>query len=224
MKKIAYILAGGMGSRFECNVPKQFVKIDQKMLLEYTMDIFQQHELIDEIVLVANVFENDITLETMQTKYPKLKEIVPGGKTRGLSIVNAANSISENQEAYIIIHDACRPFVAPEVIAQGIWALNKRELAKTVFKPQDDILLEDKKVAARSEYMILSSPDFIRLSLLKKLVAHDLFGLSCVFTAALQYNPDLDFEYIFSNRRNIKITFPEDLAVATLYLKEDTAD
>lgn len=45
MKKIAYILAGGMGSRFECNVPKQFVKIDQKMLLEYTMDIFQQHEL-----------------------------------------------------------------------------------------------------------------------------------------------------------------------------------
>ncbi|MBO4707172.1 MAG: 2-C-methyl-D-erythritol 4-phosphate cytidylyltransferase [Elusimicrobiaceae bacterium] len=219
MKTIAIILAGGFGSRVEQKIPKQFIKIDKKMLLEYTLDAFQQNKLIDKIILVINPSEH-ISLDIIRKQYSKVYQIVIGGKTRGFSIINASNAITE-KDAFIVIHDACRPFIAESVIRQGLQLLKQKELVKTVFNPQNDILLKENEVLNRNEYMILSSPDFIHLSLLKQLVSYALYGFSCVFTAALQYNPDIDFEYILSNRKNIKVTFSEDLALAALYLKEN---
>ena len=187
------------------------------MVIEYTLDVFEQNNNISEIILVVDSLK-DVYFTKLQKTYSKISRVILGGKTRGLSIINAANALQEDEDCFVVIHDACRPFLDPEIIQKGIHLLKQKEFVKTVLSPQDDIMFSKKEIIDRSQYVILSSPDFLSLSFLRKLVQHNLYGLSCVFSAALKFNPDIHFEYILSNRKNMKITFPEDIKTAEFYL------
>ena len=82
-KTVAVILAGGSGVRFGADKPKQFLEIDGRALIEYTIDAFEKHALIDEIAIVTRADYIDWCRDIVERNaYKKVNRILPGGKER----------------------------------------------------------------------------------------------------------------------------------------------
>ena len=79
-KTVAIILAGGAGSRLGWEVPKQFVKIAGKKIIEHTLDVFEDHPLVDEIYVVIHPYYYDYFLETILPKYKKITKVLKGAQ------------------------------------------------------------------------------------------------------------------------------------------------
>ncbi|MCK4441938.1 MAG: 2-C-methyl-D-erythritol 4-phosphate cytidylyltransferase, partial [Sulfurovaceae bacterium] len=129
MKNIAIILAGGTGSRFGLNVPKQFAKVAGKTLIEHTLDTFQNNNLIDEIcVVIKSDWIDKIEEIIVKGEYNKVKKVLNGGEERKDSSLSAINAykLEKNSNSYnMIFHDAVRPFVTDDIIQKCIDALSR---------------------------------------------------------------------------------------------------
>lgn len=124
VKTVALLTAAGVGSRMHNNIPKQFITVENKPIIIYTLEAFENHPSIDEIivaclegwipVLQAYAKENGIT---------KLKYIIPGGKTGQESITNCLNYLKENglkDNDIVMVHDGNRPLISDNVISESI--------------------------------------------------------------------------------------------------------
>lgn len=122
---IAILTAGGVGVRTQQDLPKQFIAVDNKPIIVYTLEAFQQHPNIDEIYVACLEGWNTI-LEAYAKQFniTKLKKIVPGGETGQMSIYSAMNAINndyeDTSELVVIIHDGNRPMVSQDVITDNI--------------------------------------------------------------------------------------------------------
>ena len=123
-KNIAVILAGGIGSRLGLNKPKQFLKVAGKTVLEHTVDVFQKHMLIDEIVIVMH--HNYIVEKMVLTNsWTKVKKIINGGNERYESSLSAIRAYENIQgDVRLIFHDSVRPLVSPKIITDVVNALD----------------------------------------------------------------------------------------------------
>ncbi|MBN1351853.1 2-C-methyl-D-erythritol 4-phosphate cytidylyltransferase [candidate division KSB1 bacterium] len=121
MKTAAILTAGGKGTRLNTNVPKQFLEINGKPLLYFTIEKFQRCSSIDDIVLVVpdGHLNPDLQSSINDRVFPKLKKIVPGGKERYHSVFNGLNAL-EPDVNFVAIHDGVRPFIEPELIDQAV--------------------------------------------------------------------------------------------------------
>lgn len=125
IKTYAIILASGSGSRFGSDLPKQFVKIGDKTILEYTLDTFEKSYSIDEIILVITPQYIKKAQEIVkQNNYNKISKIIGGGKSRKESSYLGINTIDDS-EANVLIHDCARPFVSQETISKCVKSLSK---------------------------------------------------------------------------------------------------
>ena len=123
MKNLAVILAAGSGERFGDHLPKQFQKIAGRTLLEICLERFQAHPGIDEIVLVCPAAHLPLAEKTAAAgRFAKVKNILPGGKTRQESSFIAVNAVPSGVEN-ILIHDVARALVSPVVISRVLEAL-----------------------------------------------------------------------------------------------------
>ena len=138
MKNYAIILASGTGSRSGLNIPKQFFKIKNKTLLEFSIEAFQFNEKIDAIIVIANPDFIDLTKQ-LANKYSKIVKIICGGETRQQSSYNGVMSITDT-EANILIHDAVRPFVSQKIINECIKALSQYNAINVAIESSDTIL------------------------------------------------------------------------------------
>lgn len=115
-KNIAIILAGGSGSRFGRDLPKQFLKVAGKKVIEHTIDVFEHNELVDEIAVVTRPeFISDIEQMVVNNHYVKVRKILQGGKERYHSSLSAINAYT-NDDDNLIFHDAVRPLVNDRII------------------------------------------------------------------------------------------------------------
>ena len=194
MYNIAVILAGGIGARVGGNTPKQLLPLqDGKSVLEHAVDAFEQSPHIHEICIVMHP---DYIMHAEQmllaNAWQKVRHIIPGGKERWESSVNAIRvyhelkveslrlkaeesdsrySLTDNRNAVnLLLHDAARPFVSQEIIARVCEALKEHE-AVTVAIPSTDTVYEmvDGKVARipqRSTIMRAQTPQAFRLKLI----------------------------------------------------------
>lgn len=122
---IAILTAGGVGSRTHQDLPKQFITVDNKPIIIYTLEAFQKHPNIDEIyVACLEGWDAVLNAYAKQFNITKLKRIVIGGKTGQGSIYNAMQAISEDHsdtsDIVILIHDGNRPMVSQDVITDNI--------------------------------------------------------------------------------------------------------
>lgn len=136
MKTVAIILSGGSGKRMGQNVPKQFIEVNGKMLLEYAISTFNEHDLIDEIIISAidgydNIYNN------IKNKYKKISKIVKGGKERQDSVYNALSSIDKCD--IVVIHDGVRPLVTDKEI-ENVVMLSKEKKAVITAIPATDTI------------------------------------------------------------------------------------
>jgi len=116
---IAIIPAAGIGKRFGGATPKQFLKVNGKEILAYTLEVFQKAKKIDEIIVAASK-EEFPRIQRLQKKYKltKLTIIVEGGKERQDSVYNALVMADLNKDDLVIVHDAARPFALSRPVTE----------------------------------------------------------------------------------------------------------
>lgn len=120
---IAVIIAGGKGNRMGQDIPKQFLTINDKPVIIYTLEIFQNHPEIDTIAVVCiKGWETALQSYANQFNITKLKHIIPGGDCGQTSIRNGVFELEKYYSAddIILIHDAIRPMVSEEIITNCI--------------------------------------------------------------------------------------------------------
>ena len=183
MQNIAVILAGGIGARVGGNTPQQLLPLqDGKSVLEHAVDAFEQSPHIHEICIVMHP---DYIMHAEQmllaNAWQKVRHIIPGGKERWESSVNAIRQLGDEamrqlgNAVNLLLHDAARPFVSQEIIARVCEALKEHE-AVTVAIPSTDTVYEmaDGQVACipqRSTIMRAQTPQAFRLDLIAKAYA-----------------------------------------------------
>lgn len=120
---IALIIAGGSGARMHQSIPKQFLTVNERPVIVYTMEAFQRHAEIDEIAVVCiEGWEQVLRAYAAQFNITKLRYVIPGGKNGQDSIRNGVNALMEHhgRDDIVLIHDAIRPMVSAEIISDCI--------------------------------------------------------------------------------------------------------
>jgi len=170
---IAVILAGGAGTRISAEIPKQFLKVFGKTILEYTLDVFEQHARIDEIAIVSHALYIAETEAIVQTGgYKKVKKILAGGTERHDSSWVAIKAYQDDLEANLLIHDAVRPMINAQTIDEVIGALESYN-AVTVAIPVTDTLYQTKdnfirQIPDRKHFMRAQTPQAFKQYILQK--------------------------------------------------------
>lgn len=225
MKNYGLILAGGSGNRMQEEVPKAFLEINQKYLIEYSILKFSEHPQIDHIILVVPKDYLKITEELVKNKnYQKVSAVKQGGTSRFESSRIAVNAIEEVR-AKVLIHDAARPFFTSKIISDCLNQLNQFD-ALNLLSPISDTLiqLQDNQILGnvdRELYRQAQTPQSFQLSTIKE--AHSLALSDDTETITDDFNLVLKYKtgtssWVDGNRMNFKITYPEDLDLARLLL------
>lgn len=140
---IAIILSGGTGSRVRSNIPKQYLCVNNKMIISYCLETFEKNGFIDGIwIVAAGEWQETIRKSFSGTK---LKGFSLPGNTRQLSIWNALCDIKDmiGEEDKVIIHDGARPLVSDELIEELIVKTKKYDGAIPVLPMKDTVYLYD---------------------------------------------------------------------------------
>lgn len=220
---IAVIFAGGVGSRMHSKErPKQFLEMYNKPIIIHTLEHFQNHPMIDAIVVVC--IESWIPyLKELLYKFRigKVKAVVPGGETGQLSIfhgLKAAKEIAENKKAIVLIHDGVRPLITEKLITDNIESVKMYGSAITSAKVKETILVVDEKdssidyVPSRNNSRVAKAPQSFWLDDI--LATHEkalekgetIWVDSCTMMQEYGFKMHL----IDGPSQNIKITTPED--------------
>ena len=177
MKKYAVILAGGIGSRMNTTVPKQLLEIDGVPILAHSLRKFEEHPQIDGIVLVMHgdyIHEGERIAGELNLQ--KLLKIIPGGSSRKQSSFNGVAALPE-EESFVLIHDAARPFVSDRIISDCCNILETCRAASTVIESSDTVyILEDNgvvnEIPDRSKVVMVQTPQCFHYSVIAE--AHRL--------------------------------------------------
>jgi 2-C-methyl-D-erythritol 4-phosphate cytidylyltransferase len=173
MKTIAVIPAGGKGIRSGTAAPKQYLKFNDKELIVYTLEIFQQNEMIDEIIISAegNYFK---VLTDLKEKYnlSKISKVVEGGETRQDSVYNALKSLADAADNdQVAVHDAARPLLPQEVLTNAVETAKQKGNALVCIKAKDTLIKGNEVVESyldRDEVYYVQTPQIFPYSVLMK--------------------------------------------------------
>ena len=123
MANIALLIAGGSGARMHQDIPKQFLTVNEKPVIAYTLEAFQKHADIDSIAVVCiEGWEQVLWAYARQFNITKLQYVVPGGENGQSSIRNGVFELEKHfdKDDIVLIHDAIRPMVSQEIISDCI--------------------------------------------------------------------------------------------------------
>ena len=123
MANIGLIIAGGSGARMQPDIPKQFLTVNEKPVIIYTLEAFQRHADIDAIAVVCiEGWEQVLWAYAKQFNITKLQYVVPCGENGQGSIRNGVYELEKHFDAedIVLIHDAIRPMVSSEIISDCI--------------------------------------------------------------------------------------------------------
>lgn len=223
MTKYAIIVAGGSGTRMNSAIPKQFLLLNGRPLLFYTLESFHQFDSSLKIILVLPG-EHFFSWKKLCTKYKFSlpHSIVAGGKQRFFSVKNALDSIHE--KSIIAVHDGVRPLVSQDTIRRCFeTALEKGNAIPVI--PVPDSLREKKKKGSktvnRKYYFIVQTPQCFDSEILKK-AYHQKFREGFTDDASVVEKAGETIYLCEGDQGNIKITTPLDLCIAECLLGKKT--
>ncbi|MFO7789542.1 MAG: IspD/TarI family cytidylyltransferase [Bacteroidota bacterium] len=232
MKYVAVILAGGQGKRIGSHLPKQFMKIGDKPIIQYSMEKFVHTGIIDEFVIVSHPdYRNLVPIDKIQLSLPC--HVIAGGSSRNLSTWHAidfARNKYRNEETSLIFQDAARPNPDPEIIKSISHKLLKHSAVVAVNKINDTIyrLDENNKFAGtadRTKLLKAHTPQAFRLRTIMQ--AYDLKQLdgnpefSDDISIVKHYLPETNIGFVEDSPLNFKISYPEDLKLMSAVLLDN---
>lgn len=231
---VALIIAGGKGVRTNQDIPKQFINIDNVPVLIYTLNAFQQHPEIDEILVVCiDGWHEILRAYAKQFNITKLKQVISGGNTGQESIRNGILELKKHhdEEDIVLIHDGIRPNVSQEIISGCLAQCRLFGSAITVIPCAEAMLLRQEdgkssgKVIDRDSLARTQTPQAFPLK--KLLWAHEEAekrGITnSVATCTLMIELGEEVCFCAGSEKNVKITTVEDIEIfkALLYLKKE---
>jgi 2-C-methyl-D-erythritol 4-phosphate cytidylyltransferase len=219
MNHTAIIVGGGIGKRFGGEIPKQFLPLDTRPIIVHTAEAFQRSPSIDAIVVVVPAgWEKRCTEELKPYDLTKVQGIIAGGETRQLSCHQALCFLKPDPPAIVIIHDAVRPLVSPEMIAIAVQAGKE---GMTFGLPAVETIVEGRdgeiaKVLARAELYQIQTPQAFPFQILwdAHCQALEAGSTDASDDAGLVLSAGKRVKILPGDARNIKITGPVDLALA----------
>ena len=232
-KVVALLTAAGTGQRMHQDIPKQFLHIENKPLIIYTLEAFQAHPSVDSIIVVCLDGWHDILRAyAKQFNITKLDFIVSGGSTGQESIKNGLDEISKHfsDDSVVLIHDGNRGLVSQEIISDALSTYAEYGSAvaaipciEAVYKSSDG-LVSDIEIP-REELYRTQTPHVYSLG--KLLWAHEQAKIKNIksTTATCSLMRELGEKIYFSkgSEKNIKITTVEDIDIfkALLHMTHD---
>jgi 2-C-methyl-D-erythritol 4-phosphate cytidylyltransferase len=220
---IALIIAGGNGQRMHQDIPKQFINVEDKPVIIYTMEAFQNHPDIDSIYVVClEGWHEILSAYAKQFGITKLKHIACGGENGQASIKNGLMAIKEdyNENDIVLIHDAIRPMLSSDIISDSIAKCQLYGSSITSIPCSEAMLETDNKKNSESQYnrdrlMRAQTPQAFPLK--KLLWAHEEAqkrGITnSVATCTLMIELGEQVYFSAGSEKNIKLTTPEDIDI-----------
>ncbi len=223
-KCTAIVLAAGQGKRMGTEVQKQYLELQGKPVLYYSLSVFEQSEIIDEIILVVGAKEKDYCRKDIVSKYgfQKVKKIVEGGRERYHSVWNG---LQETEEGYVFIHDGARPFVSTTILERVYREVQECKACVVGMPVKDTIKMVDSEgfvsnTPERGGLWMVQTPQVFETVLVKqayeKLMKQDHIQVTDDAMVVEQMLGG-KIKLIEGSYENIKITTPEDLMVATVF-------
>ena len=228
-KHVAVVLAGGKTGKNMQSIPSQFINVQGKPIIIYSLEAYQNHPSVDDLYIVCvKGWESIVSDYAAQFGITKLKGIIPAGNSGVASLKNAVDHIRKRYapEDYVIVQEATRPMVKAETISKLLQACRERGSATIchAMKEYVQFMVTDGKASYldRNTMIALQSPEAHRLSLLcqvfdsadQKLIASE----SCC--TMLLYNMGYDINFVESSINNIKIAREEDIASFQALIKD----
>lgn len=217
IKYAGIILAAGSGSRMHSDIPKQYIEIDGKPLIYYTLETFER-SVVDEIVLVVRPGDEEYARREIVDRYgfTKVSSIVCGGETRTDSVLNG---IKATEAEYVLIHDGARCLVSTGLIER--MAAKVVEISCIAAVPSKDTIKIVKEGVVcdtpnRENLYIVQTPQaFNRTDLLNAYLKLDELSdekrRTLTDDSMIMENAGKPVQIVDGEYSNIKVTTPEDL-------------
>ena len=227
-RNTAIVLAAGQGKRMHSKVQKQFLEIQGYPVLYYSLRCFQESPLIQDIILVTGEESISYCKEEIVQKYgfTKVSAVIPGGKERYDSVYAGLCECRDCE--YVLIHDGARPFVTEEILKRGLQKVKETGACVIGMPSKDTVKLSDeegyvKETPNRKCVWTIQTPQIFSYSLIRE--AHDSIrqkDMSKITDDAMVVEQETGAKVALAegSYQNIKITTPEDLDVAEVFLKK----
>lgn len=231
LRNVAVVLAGGTGSRLGLTIPKQLLKIAGKTIIEHTIDAFEVHPDIDEILVMMAVGHRAQAERLVgRGGYRKVIGVLDGGAERSESTVKAIKALTERHgsdtDCNVLFHDAVRPLIEPKIISECVVALRAYSAIDVAIPSADTVIVVDEasvitEIPPRGQLRRGQTPQGFRLSVIRR--AYELAHDDPDFAASpptddcgvvLRYLPDTPIYVVTGSEHNIKVTHPVDLHIA----------
>lgn len=220
----AIIVAGGKGSRMGSEIPKQYMEIAGKTIIDTTLYKFEKSNIVDEIILVVNQEEYNYVKNSIASNYNKISHVVTGGKSRTESVYNGLKSVDKSS-SIILIHDGVRPFVSYNLIHSLVENAFKYKACIPVTDVVDtikEIDLDDgsvQKTLNRSVLRAVQTPQSFDYELILDCYEKAMKETASDFTddSSIAEHYGHEVMTIEGLQRNIKITTPLDLKIAEIF-------
>ncbi len=229
MKNVAVILAAGSGSRTGLSTPKQFLPLGGKTVLEHSVQTFNDHPGIDEVVIVtAAEFIERVQAIVKANGWKKVSAVLPGGKERFDSSLAAVRHFADNPDAVMLFHDAARPLVSERIISDAIRAMERYDAVDVAIPAVDTIVQCNREgthmesIQDRNLLWRMQTPQGFRQKTIQE--AYRIALQDPQFTATddcgtvLRYLPDVKVGIVRGSERNIKLTYADDLSLLEFLL------
>lgn len=226
-KCTAIVLAAGQGKRMQSKIQKQFLEIGGKPVLYYSLACFQKSPLIDEIILVTGADMISYCRKEIADafKLTKVTRIVEGGKERYDSVFAGLQACGVCD--FVYIHDGARPFVSEEMLQRGYEGVQKSGACVLGMPSKDTVKLADefgyvKETPDRRNVWNIQTPQIFSYELILEAYNRIRQGnMSGITDDAMVVEQAMGTKILLAegSYRNIKITTPEDLAIAEAFLR-----
>lgn len=225
-KCTAIILSAGRGSRMGTKIHKQYLEVDDRPILYFSLKAFQDSPIIDEIVVVVGEGQKDFVKTAIVERYglKKVRHIVQGGAERYHSVWNGLQMVDHG---YVFIHDGARPFVDEAIIKRAYENVCEHKACVISMPVKDTIKTADDQgfvtsTPDRNHVWQMQTPQVFECGLVKTayadLMKNEVAGVTddAMVVERMSGHP---IKLVEGSYENIKITTPEDLEVAKILMK-----
>jgi 2-C-methyl-D-erythritol 4-phosphate cytidylyltransferase len=233
MRMVAVVLGGGIGQRVGATLPKQLLRLGGRTLVEHCVAAFEQAPGVDEILVVmAGGYVEQVSDMLAGGGFSKVTGVIAGGVARSDSTRVALAAIARGgDDQGVLLHDAARPLVDQRIIADCVAALQVHEAVGVAVPASDTMVITENGVMhtmpRRETLWRCQTPQCFRLPVIAR--AHELAAADPDFAptddcgVVLRYLPGVDVHIVPGSERNLKVTYPQDLAVAEALLAAGAA-
>ena len=231
---VALLTAAGSGTRMHQDIPKQFIHVDNKPVIIYTMQAFQNHPSIDAILVVTlESWSEVLWAYAKQFNITKLKHIISGGETGQESIRNGLLELEKyySEEDIVLIHDAIRPMVSEQIITNCIEVTKDKGNSITVIPcaeamlcTKDGVLSEE--IYPRNELKRTQTPQGFHLgelcSVHREAISRGISNSVASCTLMIEMGKTVYFSP--GSEKNLKLTTVEDIDIFKALLNEKRSE